>query len=68
MSESTSKSPQVCEHSFGCPLFPILSKSNALEYWKRSYCEGDYQRCARFEKMSKGLLVEPNLLPNGKRI
>ena len=67
MKESTI-STEVCPHSHGCALFPILSKSNALEYWSRSYCQGEFRRCARFERMSKGLLVEPNLLPNGKKI
>ncbi|NVB39913.1 hypothetical protein G6O69_18865 [Pseudenhygromyxa sp. WMMC2535] len=57
-----------CPHAYGCALFPILRASSAMEYWTQAYCTGDYGRCARFETLSKGLAVPPNLLPNGKKI
>lgn len=58
----------TCPHSYSCKLFPILKASNALDYWSKAYCDGDYRRCARFTRMSEGLAVAPNLLPNGKKI
>ena len=57
-----------CPHTYSCKLFPILKASNALDYWSRAYCSGEYRRCARFSRMSEGLVVAPNLLPNGKKI
>jgi len=59
---------QVCPHTYSCKLFPILRASNALDYWTRAYCQGEYRRCARYSSLSEGLLVPPNLLPNGKKI
>ncbi len=67
MTNST-PSTEVCPHSYSCALFPILSKSNALDYWTKSYCQGEFGRCARFDRLTKGLAVAPNLLPNGKKI
>ena len=68
MTKQASTSTQSCPHARSCVLFPILQKSNALDYWSRTYCEGDFGRCARFERLTKGLAVAPNLLPNGKKI
>jgi hypothetical protein len=59
---------ESCPHAYSCKLFPILQASNALDYWTRAYCNGEYRRCARFSSLSEGLLVPPNLLPNGKKI
>lgn len=58
----------TCPHSYSCKLFPILKASNALDYWSRAYCTGEYRRCARYTALSEGLSVPPNLLPNGKKI
>ena len=58
----------ACPHLRSCKLFPILSASNALDYWVGAYCKGDYGRCARYSRLTAGLSVAPNLLPNGKKI
>ena len=65
---SESAESEVCPHVHSCKLFPILRASNALDYWTRAYCHGEYRRCARYSSLSEGLLVPPNLLPNGKKI
>ena len=57
-----------CPHVRSCKLFPILSASNALDYWVGAYCKGDFRRCARYSRLTEGLSVAPNLLPNGKKI
>jgi len=57
-----------CPHARTCKLFPILSASNALDYWVGAYCNGEYTRCARYTRLTEGLSVAPNLLPNGKKI
>jgi hypothetical protein len=58
----------TCPHSYNCKLFPILKASNSLAYWSNAYCDGEYRQCARFTRLSEGLAVAPNLLPNGKKI
>ncbi|WP_157595085.1 hypothetical protein [Plesiocystis pacifica] len=57
-----------CPHMRSCRLFPILSASNALDYWVGVYCKGEFTKCARHDRLTRGLTVAPNLLPNGKKI
>lgn len=69
MNSKTAKTTaSSCPHATTCRLYPILSASNALDYWVDAYCKGEHRRCARFSRLSEGLTVAPNLLPNGKKI
>ncbi|HYV45581.1 MAG TPA: hypothetical protein VFA20_12005 [Myxococcaceae bacterium] len=36
-----------------------------LRYWRTSYCDADYTRCARFRLSQEGKPVPVNLLPSG---
>lgn len=68
MSEPGKTTREICPHSYSCKLFPILRASEALDYWTRTYCKDEYGHCARYDRLSQGLMVAPNLLPNGKKI
>jgi ankyrin repeat protein len=40
----------------------------ALRLWKKHYCDGQFDRCARFQLSLKGNTVPLTLLPNGKQL
>lgn len=67
-SQAQPRHGEPCAHKSSCKLFPILKASNALDYWTKVYCDGNWSRCARYEKLVRGEQVAPNLLPNGKKI
>jgi hypothetical protein len=58
----------TCPHTKGCTLFPLFSQESFLAIWKTSYCEADFQRCARHRASAKGEVVPATLLPNGKHL
>lgn len=49
-----------------CPLFAQLKMKSSLRVWKTYYCEGDFDRCARYRLVQAKEPVPLNLLPNGK--
>jgi hypothetical protein len=57
-----------CSHMNGCELFPLFQIRSALRVWQINYCEGTYERCARYQAACRGEAVPINLLPNGKRL
>ena len=57
--------PASCPHSTSCPLYPQFTMESFLRYWKTSYCDADYARCARFRLSAEGRPVPLNLLPSG---
>lgn len=57
---------QSCPNQAGCPLYPLLTSRSLLRIWQINYCESDFNRCARYDLMSKGAQVPVLLLPNGK--
>ena len=63
-----SQDDEVCSHAKSCNLYPILAASSSLAYWTRTYCKGNYRRCARYIRIADGLAVAPSLLPNGKKL
>ena len=66
--QTVTQAQSPCPHARSCKLFPILSASNALDYWVGVYCNDNYRSCARYTRLTAGLSVAPNLLPNGKKI
>jgi hypothetical protein len=36
-----------------------------LRYWRTSYCDADFKRCARYRLAQEGKAVPVNLLPSG---
>jgi hypothetical protein len=57
-----------CSHVFNCPLFAVFTMNSALSVWKTNYCQGEYERCARFQLTQAGAPVPQTLLPNGKTL
>lgn len=55
-----------CPRIASCPLFQVFTTKTGLAVWKTFYCEGSFERCARWNLVSEGKPVPMNLLPNGK--
>ena len=47
-------------------MFGLFQLDAALRIWQMNYCEGDFQRCVRYQKSCAAEVVPINLLPNGK--
>lgn len=58
----------ACSHVTSCELFVQFALNPALDLWKAHYCEGDYERCARYTGSSAGQAIPLTLLPNGKNV
>ncbi len=57
-----------CPNTAGCPLFPLFRMKSSLSVWQISFCESQYETCARYKMSKDGIRVPPNLLPNGMRL
>ena len=57
--------PPSCPHSVSCPLYPQFTLKSFLSYWRASYCDADFSRCARYRLAARGQPVPLNLLPSG---
>lgn len=49
-------------------MYPVFSSKSVLAIYQTLYCNGRYERCARFVLASQGTMPEPNLLPDGDRL
>ena len=56
----------ACPHKETCELFPRFRLQNTLRVWQINYCEGEFQRCARYQLSNEGKQVPSTLLPNGR--
>ncbi len=57
-----------CSHSSSCELYPLMAMEPALKLWKQHYCEGNFEKCARYVLSTEGKPVPLTLLPNGKQL
>lgn len=57
-----------CTHSSTCELYTQFALNPALQVWQLHYCQGDFQRCVRFQMSLRKELVPLNLLPNGSKV
>ena len=57
-----------CPKIARCPLFERFTFEGALRVWQINYCNGEYQRCQRFQMSGRGERVEDTMLPNGKHL
>lgn len=55
-----------CPRISSCPLFEQFSMKSSLKVWQAYYCEGAFDRCARWKLVQANAPVPPNLLPNGR--
>ena len=58
----------ACSHVTSCELFVQFALNPALDLWKAHYCEGDFERCARYIGSSAGQAIPLTLLPNGNNV
>ena len=57
-----------CTHCDHCELYTQFALNPALQVWKVHYCQGEYNRCVRFQMSLRKEVVPLNLLPNGTRV
>ena len=57
-----------CSHMSSCELFPHFRTHAFLRIWQINYCEGSYERCARYRLTLEGKQVDATLLPNGDKL
>jgi hypothetical protein len=57
-----------CPRIDDCPLFPQFVLKQNLHFWKRHYCEDEFDECARLQLQREGKNVPETMLPNGKEI
>jgi hypothetical protein len=55
-----------CAHMSSCEMYDLFQLRGALRVWQINYCEGNYGRCARYQRAIAGQPMPSNLLPNGK--
>ena len=58
----------ACNHSDSCQLFPLMAMEPALNLWKKHYCDGSFDSCARYRLSIESKPVPLTLLPNGKQL
>ena len=58
----------ACNHSDACQLFPLMAMEPALNLWKKHYCDGSFDSCARYQLSTESKPVPLTLLPNGKQL
>ncbi|HKK06395.1 MAG TPA: ankyrin repeat domain-containing protein [Gammaproteobacteria bacterium] len=58
----------TCSHSESCDLYVQFAMEPSLKLWKQHFCEGEFERCARFQVALSGRPVPLGLLPNGKEL
>ena len=58
----------ACNHSESCQLFPLMAMEPALNLWKKHYCDGSFDSCARYQLSVDSKPVPLTLLPNGKQL
>ena len=63
--EPPTSQQRSCPHSTSCPLYPQFTMESFLRYWRTSYCDADYARCARYRLSAEGKPVPLNMLPSG---
>lgn len=58
----------ACNYSSSCELFPLMAMEPALNLWKKHFCEGVFNNCARYRLSHNSKPVPLTLLPNGKQL
>ncbi len=57
-----------CTHTAACELFAKFSLRSSLQVWQQNYCDGQFERCARYRLSVCGKPVPQLLLPNGREL
>ena len=57
-----------CSHISSCEMYVRFAADPSIEVWKKHFCNGDFNKCARYAMSLQGKSVPLHLLPNGKMI
>ena len=57
-----------CSHISSCEMYVRFAADPSIEVWKKHFCEGDFNKCARYAMSLQGKTVPLHMLPNGKLI
>lgn len=57
-----------CPQADTCSLLPLYGLRGTLPVLRAMFCDGQYERCARYRATQLGRAVPSNLLPNGRAI
>jgi hypothetical protein len=66
--ENKDASASECAHIDNCEMFQIFQYSGTLAVWQINYCRGEYTRCERYKRATKGERIPRNLMPNGRTL
>jgi len=58
----------ACSHATNCQLYAQFAADASLKLWKQHFCEGGFEKCARYQLALEGKPVPLTLLPNGKMV
>jgi hypothetical protein len=58
----------LCEFHGTCPVFKRLKTEALRQLYVRQYCEGERERCRRYQLRRAGSEVPERLLPDGKEL
>ena len=58
----------ACSHTTNCQLYAQFAADASLKLWKQHFCEGGFEKCARYQLALEGKPVPLTLLPNGKMV
>lgn len=54
-----------CKFVRKCPMFGEFSSRATLRIFQIHYCYGDYGRCERYKRATRGFMPPADLLPDG---
>ena len=57
-----------CPHAPSCEMYGLFKHAGTLGVFKSRYCQGEYERCARYELARDGRNVPLRLMPNGQTL
>ena len=58
----------ACENISKCPLYPHFTLEANLRFWQKSYCEANFEACARYKMAQAGQKPPELMLPDGKTL
>ena len=54
-----------CKWELVCPMRWFYQQGQLDKKWIVEYCQGDWEKCKRYELEEKGIYHPDNMLPNG---
>ncbi len=57
-----------CSQAASCEPLLVYALRSTVDLWAASYCDGNYEECARYRLAIARQSVPENLLPNGRQL